>query len=441
MAPKRKECAKKVANPTTRKSKPNGESLGKKAKQPNCDGSLLAESQTVVNCAAPATGADCIVELLAQARRHQLDAVDEETLAAVEKDLKQVVERTETSRMPALSSERELALQRLALLLCQQGRSEEATTYLKRLGCSYRLSREVLCSTPSDVVNIPTAEEAAPFVGAVDDALPPDMLAVMRHAFAPDSAFWHEHCYNCETSDYFSYLHCLTGDPTSALDQVLRHLHQLACQRFPKAKEAQYVEWWAHCRPHPCGHQLHFDSADEGRGSVRNPIVSSALYLSEGHIGGPTLVTRQRLADQHLAGDGWLVFPHLNRYCMFNGEVLHGVIPGRGVPCGGHPGKPSRRVTFMAAFWKDSVTARPQADGGATGAAEPFPDPASSHRKWPAAFFPLLSSVPAAVPSPAPVTHISAVWEDVDPGENRRRQCLLTNLAGLPPYDACFQGF
>eukprot|EP00668_Euglena_longa_P016906 GGOE01021217.1.p1 GENE.GGOE01021217.1~~GGOE01021217.1.p1 ORF type:complete len:385 (-),score=47.09 GGOE01021217.1:864-2018(-) len=217
MAPKRKECAKKVANPTTRKSKPNGESLGKKAKQPNCDGSLLAESQTVVNCAAPATGADCIVELLAQARRHQLDAVDEETLAAVEKDLKQVVERTETSRMPALSSERELALQRLALLLCQQGRSEEATTYLKRLGCSYRLSREVLCSTPSDVVNIPTAEEAAPFVGAVDDALPPDMLAVMRHAFAPDSAFWHEHCYNCETSDYFSYLHCLTGDPAKHL--------------------------------------------------------------------------------------------------------------------------------------------------------------------------------------------------------------------------------
>ena len=38
------------------------------------------------------------------------------------------------------------------------------------------------------------------------------------------------------------------------------------------------------------------------------------------------------------------------RYCMFEGSVLHGVIPGRGfVP----EGAQGRRVTFMVAFWED----------------------------------------------------------------------------------------
>src|SRR4051812_969890 len=43
---------------------------------------------------------------------------------------------------------------------------------------------------------------------------------------------------------------------------------------------ATHAEWWAHCRPHASGHQLHFDSDDEGRGGVRNPSVSTVLYLS-----------------------------------------------------------------------------------------------------------------------------------------------------------------
>jgi hypothetical protein len=36
---------------------------------------------------------------------------------------------------------------------------------------------------------------------------------------------------------------------------------------------------------------------------------------------------------------------------MFNGDVLHGVIPGRGHVEGG--GTDERRVTFMVAFWED----------------------------------------------------------------------------------------
>lgn len=44
-------------------------------------------------------------------------------------------------------------------------------------------------------------------------------------------------------------------------------------------------EWWAHCRDHTSGHQLHFDSENEGvgiGGQVRHPLFSAVVYLSEG---------------------------------------------------------------------------------------------------------------------------------------------------------------
>jgi hypothetical protein len=37
---------------------------------------------------------------------------------------------------------------------------------------------------------------------------------------------------------------------------------------------------WAHCRLHPSGHQLHFDSENEGRGKVRGPCRLQAPALS-----------------------------------------------------------------------------------------------------------------------------------------------------------------
>jgi hypothetical protein len=106
------------------------------------------------------------------------------------------------------------------------------------------------------------------------------------------------------------------------------------------------------------GHQLHYDSDDEGQGGVRNPIFTSILYLapntaspssnssstththppteaadSSNHaeqqqdqpsfIGGPTLVTDQLLGGP-LATKGWLAYPATNRFVMFDGKYLHG---------------------------------------------------------------------------------------------------------------------
>jgi hypothetical protein len=106
------------------------------------------------------------------------------------------------------------------------------------------------------------------------------------------------------------------------------------------------------------GHQLHYDSDDEGQGGVRNPIFTSILYLapntaspssnsssiahthppseaadSSNHaeqqqdqpsfVGGPTLVTDQLLGGP-LATKGWLAYPATNRFVMFDGKYLHG---------------------------------------------------------------------------------------------------------------------
>ena len=84
------------------------------------------------------------------------------------------------------------------------------------------------------------------------------------------------------------------------MDAVVRRVWRVACAAFPKAKEATTAEWWAHCRPHGSGHQLHFDSDDEGKGGViRHPICSAIVFVTGG-CGGPTLVT-----DQTGASSGW----------------------------------------------------------------------------------------------------------------------------------------
>ena len=58
-------------------------------------------------------------------------------------------------------------------------------------------------------------------------------------------------------------------------------------------------------------------------------MVSSVLFLTE--TGGPTLVLDQS-PDGQLAERGWLVQPCPNRLLAFQGNLLHGVIPGYSVP-------------------------------------------------------------------------------------------------------------
>ena len=204
--------------------------------------------------------------------------------------------------------------------------------------------------------------------------------------FCAESKFWHQHGYHEPGCGFFSYAHKLppwnsddAGDThplKSTMDAVVRHVWRVAAHAFPKAKDATAAEWWAHCRPHGSGHQMHFDSDDEGMGGViRHPICSAIVFVTGG-VGGPTLVTDQTSASKRLARRGWLVEPVGGRVAVFDGRYLHGVVPGRGpgprLPRD-HPARvagftPStsdrdaRRITLMVAFW-DDVKTRPGGDG------------------------------------------------------------------------------
>ncbi len=174
----------------------------------------------------------------------------------------------------------------LARLLYQRGADELGNTIVRKLNCSHRLAPCILhyaVAKPSSYsIYAPAAvEDVRRYVQAVDDAIPDDMLQHMKEAFSPTSPFWREHNY-CPSppSPYFSYLHVVTDHPTTAIENVLAYVLKMTCRHFPGVREAKYVEWWAHCRPHCSGHQMHFDSDDEGRGGVRC-CASACILLVE----------------------------------------------------------------------------------------------------------------------------------------------------------------
>ncbi len=289
------------------------------------------------------------------------------------------------------------AQQRLALLLCQQSDDAEDEVVvdaegnmvvandeeddakrgdkvdnltkrrelLNRMGYAYKLSDEILRYSYKDKENESTSSSSSfssstsmtadpdtpsshlSLFRMLDSSLPAPLLAALQRAFAPTSPFWSAHAYGGDRG-YFSYVYPLTLKPRTVLEQAIQRLHACACAVHPVAKEATVAEWWVHSRYHNYGHQLHFDSDDEGRNGIRHPCLGSILFVT-GECGGPTLITNQVLRGP-MADQGWLVEPSTNRYMVFDARYLHGVIPGAGVAPGG--GK-ERRMTLMVAYWKE----------------------------------------------------------------------------------------
>lgn len=339
----------------------------------------------------------------------------------------------------------------LSMLLCQQGK--DAKAILTESGYMYRLAKEVLFYLQPDekgnYANGTVSREHSPYCSAVDNVLPPAMLTKLQKAFGRQSPFWKEHNYG--SIGYFSYLHQLTKkQATNSMDQIVKYLQFVVAEHYPQVKEARFAEWWAHCRPHSSGHQMHFDSDDEGRGQVRNPLISTVCYLTDSPVmGGPTLVTNQHLGKP-LADKGWLIFPRFNRLAMFNGSVLHGVVPGRlGEGIDPPPPAGGRRITLMVAFWKD---VRPQMDLGDMhpGSSQPFPNSAKTKYTWPRllekqddwdTFTQDFQTVQKGSRKDVDPVALQRVWEDVDIDANSAKKQEFSALTALPPYDTCFQGF
>ena len=371
---------------------------------------------------------------------------------------------------------RRVALEHLALLLLQEGRRAAANAILQSEGYKYTFADCVVrYAVPThSLANTGGPRRVSPAATIDVDkcvrvychALPVPVLKKLQTAFAPKSPFWSEHGYSTTTrggekkGGYFSYAYS-TAKPSAGanlIQQVAAHFLKLYTKDFPALAECNFVEWWAHCRPHSDGHQMHFDSADEGVGEVRNPIASAVLYLSCSGLGGPTLVTTQRLGDEDVARSGWLVHPICNAAAMFDGKLLHGVIPGRSLPPTSAlqaaaavddeanaadteareaaasarfslPMGP-RRVTLMLAFWR-RLRLRPFC-ACAPSAAQTFPAVETTIATWPS----LLAAVPASswatakVPQSVPVQSVAPIWTPIK-GDSAEQS--------LPAYSECFQ--
>jgi hypothetical protein len=341
---------------------------------------------------------------------------------------------TSTTKIAALSKEEyRKAAERLSLLYLQSGRSYKATMGLKYLKFECRLSERILNyptnnnNNNNNNNNTTSSSSSSSFPPPPccvdDDFLSKNELHHLRKVFEDtSSSYWKDHDYIIDKeppAPYFSYVIDLKQEKKQKQKQKQKTREQnppsaaflrtiidkiLCCDsvsaKFPKLRnEAKFVELWAHNRPHASGHQLHFDSDDEGRSTVpKHPIVSTVLYLSShSKIGGPTLVTNQRLRNPATTNlnsvCGWLVSSKPSRLVCFDGSVLHGVIPGKGViPSSSSSSSSSsnskyqtknnnihhnqhqqkqrpRRVTLMMAFWKD-IKIRP---GTKPGSARPWP--------------------------------------------------------------------
>lgn len=347
------------------------------------------------------------------------------------------------------------ACEKLALLLCQSGRTKKAKALLSRLGYVCRLSSAVLDYNPQkdeeknthktsnndrprEIEVDPKGTEMPGRTDApgliLDGFISKKEIQHLCSIFkSPTANYWIDHQYAVEPpSPYFSYI--LSLENTSQFGFVGTLVNKIfnsekLRRKFPKLKNATKVEMWAHNRPHASGHQMHFDSDDEGKNGIRNPIMSTIIFITAG-CGGPSLLTSQRLTDVQLARKGWLCYPKSERLVAFDGKYLHGVIPGKGVQSG-------RRVTLMFAFWSD-ICVR-EADG--PGSARPFPLK-DSNCEWAKE----LTLKKSPVNSSGGASDKDENSIEVDPLFIDRVYETLggkrwSKSKGFPEYDAVFQGF
>jgi hypothetical protein len=405
--------------------------------------------------------AESPAECCDRARRLWLDAQDEYTMNEVEALYRQVwfqnvkdANRIEIiSKKPRLDLEnsvrstddiwKRLAGEKLALILLQSSRTVEADRILRSLGFTCRLAESVLnySTVVSTNLNHIAEDDDVP-CQIYDNFVTDDEINMFRSVFLnPTNSYWVDHNYAVEPpSPYFSYLIPLQKNNQEKIDVgIMEFVHKLqrflAC-RFP-VRCATYCEMWAHNRPHATGHQFHFDSDNEGcTKTIRNPICSCIIYLTD-KVGGPSVVTNQRLASQNLASAGWMCHPSLGRLVVFEGNILHGVVPGKGhisfsIESEGRSHLPLRRVSIMFAFWR-KIRVRDDDLEVRVGAARSLPKSplwAQQLRK------PLIKSASFTDEATAvQPTRLDHVYESTSNGKPWIRGM------GLPHYEEVFQGF
>mmetsp|Transcript_35880 Transcript_35880/g.44514 ORF Transcript_35880/g.44514 Transcript_35880/m.44514 type:complete len:139 (+) Transcript_35880:58-474(+) len=138
------------------------------------------------------------------------------------------------------------------------------------------------------------------------------------------------------------------------------------------------------------------------------------------------------MGDRKLARKGWLCFPRENRLCVFDGSLLHMVVPGRqdqeclDILKKQYNLETTKRVTLMVSFWRD-LKIRNQ---NGRGSAVKFPVD-KSDIDWVKQLQTKSTDASIHKPEKASVFDVENVWSSLQDD----------NIATMPSYDECFQGF
>ena len=158
----------------------------------------------------------------------------------------------------------------------------------------------------------------------------------------------------------------LKAPPLHPVEEAVLALSRLA---LPRGHRCTGAEWWlgrGHTTNVPI--ELHFDQdvrLREAGGPLVHPAVSTVLFFNRVR-GGQLAITDQRPDKRGRprparAGAMETVAPRANRYAIFEGDRLHGVLDARGlIPEGRLPGPPGRlRLTLVVNFWRKRPTGVP----------------------------------------------------------------------------------
>mmetsp|Transcript_20748 Transcript_20748/g.31405 ORF Transcript_20748/g.31405 Transcript_20748/m.31405 type:complete len:588 (-) Transcript_20748:1271-3034(-) len=207
------------------------------------------------------------------------------------------------------------------------------------------------------------------------EVLPKKLYDKMCQVFAPDAAYWKESDY--AHRGYYSYFFDIDEPSNLIEDVIVNHLLPLAKGKCKNPSDKIIgAEWWPHTRPIQAnlGHNLHFDTDEsilEQEGVVSHPLLSSVLYLTSGYgsTAGSTVILNQSPDSKEEAKECWSCKPGENSFMVFDGNLLHGVLPCPGqldtrpshpkeITWGDtqrDPDSVPHRLTFMVGFWTRRV--------------------------------------------------------------------------------------
>lgn len=145
--------------------------------------------------------------------------------------------------------------------------------------------------------------------------------------------------------------------PRSPVERAVAALHGVVAAELGGGKQIAGMEYWVRHQHPRKGVIPHYDldvQAQRDAGNAVSPLRSSILYLTDS--GGPTFIVDRKVADEGAtarskAQTAAFVYPRAGRFCVFDGDLYHGVLPSAASPGESDDGPPPPRATLLVNFW------------------------------------------------------------------------------------------